>query len=68
MKTLIFGLSLVALLVATGCEEEHEHGHHGPYGGAYDNTYGGYGYGHDYWEHHDNPYQGYPNYNGGYHY
>ena len=40
---LLIGLSLLTLVGAVGCEDEHEHDH-GPYGGAYDGYYHGYGH------------------------
>ena len=46
---LLIGLGLLTLVGTVGCEEEHEH-HHGPYGGAYDANYRGYGHeGHPGW-------------------
>ena len=47
MKTIVslLGLGLFLLVGTVGCEEEHEHYHHGGYGGAYDGTYHGYGSG-----------------------
>jgi hypothetical protein len=46
MKIIIVLLSLLGLMFTVGCEEEHEH--HGPYGGAYDGTYGGHDHGYYY--------------------
>ena len=55
MKSIILlvGLGLLMLVGAVGCEEEHEHFHHGGYGGAYDGNYEGYGHG---------AYRGWPDY------
>jgi len=50
MKIIVCLLSLLGLLITVGCEEEHGHYRHHPYGGAYDGHYEGYGHG-DY--HHD---------------
>ena len=55
MKVMLLIVGLVTLLCTIGCEEEREHRHGEPRGGAYDNYYQGYGH---------QGYQGYPNYNG----
>ncbi len=62
MKKIILLIGALAIFgVTTGCEEEHEHWHHG---GASDDYYRGYGYG----DRNQPYYQGYPNYNYNYPY
>jgi hypothetical protein len=54
MKMILVLLSLLGFMFTVGCEEEHEHHDHGPYGGAYEGP-GGYGHGYHYddgvWHH-----------------
>ncbi len=62
MKVIILLVGLLAMATLTGCEEGWEHGHRG---GGYDHDYyNGYGHGYAY---PNSPYQGYPNYDDGYH-
>ena len=64
MKRIIFVVAALALFGLTGCEEAHEHWHHG---GAGDDYYKGYGHGSDDSYRYNNPYgyrynPVYPNY------